>query len=476
MGNKNSQQVDEKEQPRNVLKRLVIGPARENILPWDSPQKYLEPNDIDIEKYIEQLEKNGSKNAHGDSNWLTGYRDSLNQIRKELGYRPKYRYSSSPCGDKNLVLYDVYVGYKVARFTHKWRGLSLKVAVLLTLYVPSKETKVMMSHTNTVVEPNKTGFKNNVEYCCGTVIVAAMQFIGGPSDVITTYNKYVKGEGGIVSNFDPNFKYQVSHKIVEPDFGSDGVGCVQGIHFFSTKQAAVRYAKLKGFIGDAVLTSTISAPYYHERETDIEEYKSYYLSGKKLGDDSIVYNYTEDLKKEMKDEMDLMDKFIKSVKFNTLPDLNRLDAEKLFGKPYLAHNGWYREVRKENNAIEVYEEKKKMAAAEEEKKKKMLEEERKKIALAIASAAEEEKKIVVDQPAAVGNKRKSPSREEMDAGNNDDNKVNNNDDVEMMDVDLRNMEIDDRRVVVENQALIQRNSDLMKRKKRTEPPGGPVVE
>jgi hypothetical protein len=108
------------------------------------------------------------------------------------------------------------------------------------------------------------------KYITGRVNITGVQFIGSIKEAKLMLAKLKNNEIDMVSNFDIHFRYRIGSVIEEPSFGQDGIGCVQGIHFFIDKRTAIKYLKT-GFTGIELLTPVITVPDFEDRQDEIKE-------------------------------------------------------------------------------------------------------------------------------------------------------------------------------------------------------------
>lgn len=111
--------------------------------------------------------------------------------------------------------------------------------------------------------------KSGQKLCTNKTTVNAVQFVG-PIGLVQKYgNMYVNNVIELVSQFDSHFKYKLGESIIETSFGEPGIGCIQGIHFFLTKDQAIQYLKC-GFTGlnltGSMITSQITEKKVEDRE------------------------------------------------------------------------------------------------------------------------------------------------------------------------------------------------------------------
>ena len=303
---------------------------------------------------------------------------SLRSFEWDVTYMPDFKYQSklyiSPTADGKLDAGPVYTCYKLARFLieddydtradedlqqietaiYEERDrlvrkpkyiLSKDIVVLLTLYVRSGKTNILLGNTGEQIHPSR--LQPLQEYCTGNIIVARLQFIGDTRNIINAKRYYENGKGFIVSNFDANFKYELGHEIIEPNFGKRGRGCVQGIHLFTSVLGAFRYAKAKGFFGNSCVSPAITCRVYQPRAVDEERDNEALLR-------SVGYMRTTGLIGDKKDENKedkndgVSDEVKDEVKDKIKEERNKSYNEitKLFAGGYINNNAWYRLVRK----------------------------------------------------------------------------------------------------------------------------------
>lgn len=201
-----------------------------------------------------------------DNELARAFRENYELMLAEDSFMPKYLYTSNPASDMVLSPSEIYVGYKMARFTFNGR-LIPGIAVLLTLYIPSSKTHIRRGNTGELIQPVDYGLNPLMEYCTGRAIVSGVQFIGDYDTVLEVVKQYSEGAGKIISNFDPRFEYKLGYDITEPEFGTRGIGCIKGIHFFTGKQSTLKYSK-RGFFAGHVITPVISGVISEGRNVD----------------------------------------------------------------------------------------------------------------------------------------------------------------------------------------------------------------
>lgn len=277
MGNKQGNQAD----PNRRYYNQVPEEPNDNkqpaqLVPIVGPNDRYHVTDNDIKNFIRSL---NLRDTPCDHDWLKAQAANVRIILEEHYYRPRYQYYTSPYTDAKLSDVDSYVGYKLARVMTASNRMSKGCIALLTLRIPKQNNPIVRGWDNKPIEikftdnryPNGVGPNDPVfsyECMAGKVIVEAAQFIGHANEAQAVYNAYSMERAHIVSNFDCKFRYPVGHTIVEPDFKEQGRGCKQGIHFFLSSEAALRYANDKGFVETLVHTMVITNEYRKPREID----------------------------------------------------------------------------------------------------------------------------------------------------------------------------------------------------------------
>lgn len=162
---------------------------------------------------------------------------SLRQLISDHNYRPTYEYYSipEPLSDPSTI------GYKLVCCRMLNGNINLNICALLELAVD----KIFHSTTGEPIALNQ--LKSGEKYCTDRVTVINASILGQTIDCIQAVKDLMNGKLRLVSNFDYKFIYELGQTICEPNFGKQGAGCVQGIHFFIDKQSAVKFIKT-GFI------------------------------------------------------------------------------------------------------------------------------------------------------------------------------------------------------------------------------------
>lgn len=204
-----------------------------------------------------------------------GVRANLTLMEFEFWYRSNRLYTSNYV-DRN-VLGHTMRGYKLARVMYYGRELATDCIAMVTLHVPMDAGNVRAGADGKVINMPKFAShgKENLDLeiedpegqklCTGKAYVYAIQYIGTAQAV----QKARDSIPDVVSNYDRSFHYDVSHVITEPNFGQQGRGCVQGIHFFCQIKDMLKYAGAKGFLADEVKTPCIGSPIYEEGKTPL---------------------------------------------------------------------------------------------------------------------------------------------------------------------------------------------------------------
>jgi hypothetical protein len=211
--------------------------------------------------------------------------ENLKKTWDDYAFVPKRLFSSTLLMDRNLSgSKDSILCYKVARLMMNGQ-ISLEVCTLITLAVPlqlsvmqnvdddTKDPQARLPGSQVILANGITGEKvlakdlvPGQQYVCREAHVTGISFLGVPSATEKCYRAYRDGKGYAVSNFDPSFRYMVGHQIVEPSFGEQGRGCVQGIHFYTDQASALRYAG-KGFTEKHVCP-ILTSPLNDARDVD----------------------------------------------------------------------------------------------------------------------------------------------------------------------------------------------------------------
>lgn len=201
-----------------------------------------------------------------------GIRANLTLMEFEFWYRSNRRYTSNYV-DRN-VLGHTMRGYKLARVLYG-QQLATDCIAMVTLHVPMDAGNVRLGADGTVInlpcvfphgsENLDLGYSDpeGRKFCTGKAYVYSIQYIGE----VQAIQKARDHMPLVVSNFDHNFHYELNHVITEPDFGQQGKGCVQGIHFFYEIKDMLKYAGAKGFFADDIKVPCISSPIYEEGKT-----------------------------------------------------------------------------------------------------------------------------------------------------------------------------------------------------------------
>lgn len=155
-------------------------------------------------------------------------------------------------------------GWKIVRIIEN-DFLNMETIALLELKISGN----ICTPTGKTVYPNQ--LKTRDKYCTNECVVSAVQFVGAFNNTIKTllenFTRKCSVEHSsrqaqnveLVSNFDPNFEYKLGHIVREKEYAKDGVGCVQGIHFFIDKQSCFQYLE-GGFAGIPMEWPTITGP------------------------------------------------------------------------------------------------------------------------------------------------------------------------------------------------------------------------
>jgi hypothetical protein len=102
--------------------------------------------------------------------------------------------------------------------------------------------------------------KEGAKLCTRSAIVNSVQFLGPIQYASQMLDKMNHNKLELVSQFNQNFKYRIGYEVQEPAFGLQGIGCIQGIHFFATKQDAIKYLRI-GFSGINLFSPCITEPH-----------------------------------------------------------------------------------------------------------------------------------------------------------------------------------------------------------------------
>jgi hypothetical protein len=163
---------------------------------------------------------------------------------------------------ENINYIDYLQVYKIARIKYQ-NELSLNTFALVKLLIPKHHLVKNPMGEDVKLSELKTGDK----YCAREVCVFGYKICGNPNDI--SYIEKYKDRIEVVSNFDQDFTYPPGKKIIEPEFGSIGKGCIKGIHFFPDEKSALKYSASGFTVGNSVVQ--ISKTHYEQiGETDYE--------------------------------------------------------------------------------------------------------------------------------------------------------------------------------------------------------------
>lgn len=162
---------------------------------------------------------------------------SLQQLITDHNYRPTYDYYTVP----EALTDPTTIGYKLVCCKQTNGPIRFTICALLELAVDA----IYISGTGQPVALNQ--LTAGEKYCTGRATVVNATIIGQTTDCMKAVSDLMNGRLQLVSNFDYKFIYELGQTVCEPNFGKQGAGCVQGIHFFINKAAAVRFIKT-GFI------------------------------------------------------------------------------------------------------------------------------------------------------------------------------------------------------------------------------------
>lgn len=178
-------------------------------------------------------------------------RKKIYESIKDLIYRynfvnPRIYYTiSSQISDNK----ENFFGYKLVRILRKNGELDMDCVALIEIGIE----RVANSITGKLLQASE--LISGEKYCSRTTVLRSVWIIGPGKSVSDMIN--VGKEIKLVSNYDINFEYNFGEKIIEPNFGQPGKGCVQGINFFIDKKSALKYLRT-GFasIGHKCLASS----------------------------------------------------------------------------------------------------------------------------------------------------------------------------------------------------------------------------
>lgn len=203
-----------------------------------------------------------------DANIRGSVRANLEIMEYEFWFKFERRYTKEYV-DRN-VLGHTMRGYKLARVMHHGQLLTDCIA-MVTLHVPMDAGNIRLSNGNVINLPlinDAAGLDQHFtdpegrKFCAGKVYVYAIQYIGDAAAI----QRARENVTDVVSNVDRSFQYELAHVITEPNFGKQGRGCIQGIHFFCKVKDMLKYAGAKGFLADEVKVPCISSPIFEERK------------------------------------------------------------------------------------------------------------------------------------------------------------------------------------------------------------------
>lgn len=158
---------------------------------------------------------------------------------------------SHPIIDMKLDPSTTIVGYKTA-CCKVFGQTNYYVVVLLTLHMKSS-SYFSTSENYSLKEYDK--LQNGNKYCTNKCVVESVQFLGPSNQTLKCYNGFIAGRCQIISNFSDMFQYELGHEITETQFGYEGSGCIQGIHFFLDRKTALKWSN-RTISTDAPMTIT----------------------------------------------------------------------------------------------------------------------------------------------------------------------------------------------------------------------------
>lgn len=195
-------------------------------------------NEGDMTKAVELYRKDNF--CTFDTDMQKGLIESVKQIIQDNNYTPNRLYKT--VRDITHPLNNIsdskphFTGYKLVCILSNG-FLNMNAAALIEIAI------------NTAADPisgkeyTAAELKSGVNYITPSCKVNQVWIFGQTVDVEIAYNALKRREAKLVSNFDPQFEYTLSEVSQEPEFGKQGKGCLQGIHFFIDKKSAFKFIK-----------------------------------------------------------------------------------------------------------------------------------------------------------------------------------------------------------------------------------------
>lgn len=167
-----------------------------------------------------------------------------------------------------------FIGYKLVAIMQDRPELDWTM-ITMGEPMPADHPKELYMHCIALIQLSITGaivygdngqavkadeLKEGSKLCTQSAIVNSVQFLGPIQYASQMLDKMNRDKLELVSQFNQHFKYRIGYEVQEPAFGLAGIGCIQGIHFFATKNDAIRYLSI-GFSGINLFSPCITEPH-----------------------------------------------------------------------------------------------------------------------------------------------------------------------------------------------------------------------